>query len=58
MLIIPAPSAHNFIFKPDVLPSVTVSAPRRAGDIDSNYADASKALKELGWKAELGIDVM
>ncbi len=32
--------------------------PRRAGDIDSNYADASKALKELGWKAELGIDVM
>ena len=32
--------------------------PRRAGDIDSNYADASKALKELGWKAELGINVM
>lgn len=26
--------------------------PRRAGDIAANYADASKALHELGWKAE------
>ncbi len=33
-------------------------APRRPGDIDSNYADASKAEKELGWKATLGLDEM
>ncbi len=33
-------------------------APRRAGDIASCYADASRALKLLGWKAELGIDEM
>lgn len=26
--------------------------PRRVGDIAANYADASKALRELGWKAE------
>lgn len=26
--------------------------PRRAGDIATNYADASKAFRELGWKAE------
>ncbi|MDE7163687.1 MAG: UDP-glucose 4-epimerase GalE [Clostridia bacterium] len=32
--------------------------PRRAGDIDACYADASKAKKELGWKAELGIEEM
>ena len=32
--------------------------PRRAGDIAACYADASKAEKELGWKAELGIDDM
>lgn len=32
--------------------------PRRAGDIDSNYADAGKAKRELGWEAELGIDDM
>lgn len=31
---------------------------RRAGDIATCYADSSKALKELGWKAELGIDEM
>lgn len=31
---------------------------RREGDIASCYADPSKALKELGWKAELGIDDM
>lgn len=27
-------------------------APRRAGDLPEYYADASKALKELGWKTE------
>lgn len=26
--------------------------PRRTGDIAANYADASKAFRELGWKAE------
>ena len=31
---------------------------RRPGDIAECYADPSKALKELGWKAELGIDEM
>ncbi len=33
-------------------------APRRAGDIAACYADASKAAKELGWKAELGLQEM
>ena len=28
---------------------------RRPGDVDENYADASKAYKEMGWKAELDI---
>ncbi len=32
--------------------------PRRDGDIAACYADCSKAEKELGWKAELGIDEM
>ncbi len=32
--------------------------PRRAGDIAACYADASKAERELGWKAQLGIDEM
>lgn len=32
--------------------------PRRAGDIAACYADATKAKKELGWQAELGIDDM
>lgn len=32
--------------------------PRRAGDIAECYADASKAERELGWKAELDIDDM
>lgn len=32
--------------------------PRRAGDIATCYSDASKAEKELGWKAERGIDEM
>lgn len=31
---------------------------RRAGDIASCYADSSLAYKELGWKAELGIEDM
>ena len=29
--------------------------PRRAGDIAVNYADATKAYEELGWKAQYGI---
>lgn len=32
--------------------------PRRAGDIASCYASSDKALRELGWKAQLGIDEM
>ena len=35
-----------------------VVKPRRAGDIAACYADASKAKRELGWQAELGIDEM
>ncbi|MDR1136734.1 MAG: UDP-glucose 4-epimerase GalE [Synergistaceae bacterium] len=31
---------------------------RRPGDIATVYADPSKALRELGWKAEYGIDEM
>lgn len=31
---------------------------RRAGDIAACYADPTKAYKELGWKAELGIEEM
>ena len=31
---------------------------RRPGDIASCYADASKAFRELNWKAELGIEEM
>ncbi|MEW6679302.1 MAG: UDP-glucose 4-epimerase GalE [Pseudomonadota bacterium] len=33
-------------------------APRRAGDIAQCYADPAKALAELGWKAERGLDDM
>jgi len=33
-------------------------APRRPGDIDVCYADASLAKKELGWEAKFGIDKM
>lgn len=32
--------------------------PRRAGDIATCYSDPSKAAKELGWKAERGIEEM
>ena len=35
-----------------------VIKPRRAGDIAECYADATKAKRELGWQAELGIDDM
>ena len=28
---------------------------RRPGDVDENYADASKAYREMGWKAKLNI---
>ena len=35
-----------------------VIAPRRAGDIATCYSDPSKAERELGWKAEYGIDRM
>ncbi|HPX70889.1 MAG TPA: UDP-glucose 4-epimerase GalE [Bacillota bacterium] len=35
-----------------------VIAPRRDGDIAVSYADPSKAERELGWKAELGIEDM
>ncbi len=33
-------------------------ADRRPGDIAVNYSDPAKALKELGWKAEKGIEEM
>ena len=33
-------------------------APRRPGDIAANWADPAKALKLLGWKAELGLEEM
>lgn len=33
-------------------------APRRPGDIATCYADPTKALNELGWKAEKGIEEM
>ena len=32
--------------------------PRRDGDIASCYCDPSKAFRELGWKAELGLEQM
>lgn len=31
---------------------------RRAGDVAASYADASKAERELGWRAELSLDDM
>jgi len=33
-------------------------APRRAGDVAVNYADASKAAAELGWRATRDLDAM
>lgn len=35
-----------------------IIGPRRDGDIATCYSDPSKALKELGWKAERGIEEM
>ena len=35
-----------------------VICPRRPGDVDENYSDPSLAERELGWKAEYGIDKM
>lgn len=35
-----------------------VIKPRRAGDIATCYCDPSKAARELGWKAQYGIDDM
>ncbi len=35
-----------------------VIGPRRPGDIAVSYGDPSKAYRELGWKAERGIDKM
>ena len=32
--------------------------PRRAGDVTANYADCSKAKREMGWEAQYGIDEM
>ena len=32
--------------------------PRRPGDIATCYSDPAKAYKELGWKAEFGIEEM
>ena len=36
----------------------TVIDPRRDGDIARNYCDPSKAFREMGWKAEKGIEEM
>jgi UDP-glucose 4-epimerase len=33
-------------------------APRRAGDIAQCYADPAKALQDLGWRAEKGLEAM
>ena len=33
-------------------------APRRAGDLPEYYADASKAERELGWKAKRSVEDM
>ena len=32
--------------------------PRREGDVVTNYADSSKAQRELGWKAENNLEDM
>lgn len=32
--------------------------PRREGDLEAVWADASKAARELGWRAQLGLDRM
>ncbi|MDQ7947711.1 MAG: UDP-glucose 4-epimerase GalE [Pedobacter sp.] len=35
-----------------------VIGPRREGDVEQVYGDVSKAARELGWKAALGVDEM
>lgn len=35
-----------------------VSMPRRPGDVESLYADCTKAKEELGWEAKLGLEDM
>ena len=40
------------------VPIPYVIAPRRPGDIAENYADPSKALRLLGWKAEKNLEDM
>ena len=48
---------HNFEKATGVKIPYTME-PRRAGDIATCYCDPSKAAKELGWKAENGIEEM
>ena len=48
---------HNFEKATGVKIPYTIE-PRRAGDIATCYCDPSKAAKELGWKAENGIEEM
>ena len=45
---------HNFEKANDMKLNY-VMAPRRAGDVPQCYSDASKAERELGWKAKYGI---
>ncbi|MBE6631336.1 MAG: UDP-glucose 4-epimerase GalE [Ruminococcaceae bacterium] len=42
----------NTFSKVNEVPVPYVIAPRRAGDLDANYADPEKANRLLGWKAE------
>jgi UDP-glucose 4-epimerase len=35
-----------------------VVGPRRPGDLTQSYCDPAKALRVLGWKAELSLDAM
>lgn len=44
--------------KANGVPVPYVIAPRRPGDIATCYSDPSKALKELGWKAQYDIEAM
>jgi UDP-glucose 4-epimerase len=37
------------------LPIPVVVGPRRAGDVSASWADPSRAERELGWRAELGV---
>ena len=48
----------NTFVRVNEVPVPYVIAPRRAGDIDSYYADPAKAEKLLGWKAEKTLDDM